>query len=122
MRRHHAALVITFVVASGQACFREAPHRAVLRTGAASVCHGPPLLVSARPSGDYTLNARVFDSAGLVSALHHVLSPRPEKVVMVKVDSSRTWSLRWIVGAIEANGGSAFAPDSDAKLLCARRL
>ena len=111
MRLSLVAVAVGLVVASGQACFREASNGSVLRTGVASVCHSPPLVVAARSDGEYSLNFRVLDSAGLVSTLRYVLAPRPEKIVMVNVDSSRKSSLPWIARAIEAYGGSAYAPD-----------
>lgn len=112
MRPARVAVALTLIVASAQACFREPTSWAGLRTGVASVCHTPPLLVSARRDGRYSLNARVLDSAGLVSTLRYILSPRPEKIVMVNVDSTRTSSVRWIAAAVEAGGGAAYLPDS----------
>lgn len=48
----------------------------------------------------------------LVPTLRYVLAPRPEKIVMVDVDSTRKSSARWIAAAIEATGGVAYLPDS----------
>ena len=112
MQPVRVAATLTLVVATAQACFHESTDGAGLRAGVASVCHGAPLLVSARRDGHYSLNARLLNSAGLVSTLGYILSPRPEKIVMVDVDSTRKSSARWIAAAIGANGGLAYLPDS----------
>ena len=112
MRPVRVAVTLTLVVTSAQACAHERTDAAGLRAGVASVCHAPPLLVSARRDGHYSLNSRLLDSAGLVSTLRYILSPRPEKIVMVDVDSTRKSSARWIAAIIEANGGVAYLPDS----------
>jgi len=112
MRPIHSVVALALTAVSVQGCLHEGAQGAVLHARVAAVCHFPPVLVSARSDGRYSVDARVLDSAALGSTLHYVLSPRPEKIVMVDVDSTRRSSIPWIVNAIEANGGSAYVPDS----------
>lgn len=112
MRRMSSAFVLSFVFAWMQGCAHNESATTLLRTGAAFVCHAPSLLLSSRPDGGFALNAGVLDSAQLVAALRNILPPRPEKLVMVSLDATRQSSARWIISAIESNGGSAYLPDS----------
>ncbi len=105
-----ALCVLATVVVQG--CSPAASPRVQLRTGAAEVCTTRPgLVLSARADGRYALDFSVYDSAQLVTALGNVVPPRPDRVVMVRVDTDRAKALRWIVPAIERNGGTAYQFD-----------
>jgi hypothetical protein len=112
MRRMGSTFVLSVVFVGIQGCASNESATTLLRTGTAFVCHAPSLLLSSRPDGGFAFGAGVFDSAQLVAALRTILPPRPEKLVMVSLDSTRQSSARWIVSAIESNGGSAYLPDS----------
>jgi hypothetical protein len=71
-------------------------------------------MLSSLSDGRFTLNRAVVDSAELVRLLPTILAPRPEKIVMVQVDSAR--HLDWVLPAIRRSGGFAYRPDSNCLL------
>jgi hypothetical protein len=98
----------------------------VLATGAAAVCDPQrPIVLDLPRDGGFILNSEPLDSLGLASWFRAGLPITPRgastsaagspRVVMVRAAEGREGQLRWIVPAIHASGGSAFAFDS----LCA---
>ncbi len=90
-------------------------HRAIaLHDGAAAACRTvPPIVLTSRGDGHFDVNRLPgFDSAQLVRTLHNVLPPRPDKMVMVRLDPRDSAALPWIVAAIERDGGTAYKPDT----------
>ncbi|HTE48172.1 MAG TPA: hypothetical protein VK636_23205 [Gemmatimonadaceae bacterium] len=113
MRRILASILFVPVLVFVHACSIDSARAATLRDGAAVVCHrDQSLLVSSLPDGRFRLNYQIGDSAQLVRTLHDVLSPHADKLVMVRLDTNRGGALRWIVSAIESNGGQAYKPDT----------
>jgi hypothetical protein len=106
-------LCIAAILAAAQACADARASVPALMDNVSWVCNREqPLLVAANPDGGWLFNAQPADSARLLHILQTVLSPRPEKVVMVQLDSARAGALSWIVPAIEGLGGDAYAADT----------
>ena len=96
-----------------EACSDRSTKTSYLKQGAAALCDRKlPLLVTSRPDGSYELNSGVMDSAQLVHSLHVLLPPLSSRLVMVRLDAARGTQLRWIVSAIEREGGEAYVPDT----------
>jgi biopolymer transport protein ExbD len=111
-KRMVIALILVLGLVPAQAC-KQATSTPVLKAGAATVCDSRhPLLIQVRPDGSFALNETVMDSARLAESLRTVLPPRPNRVVMVHLDTAHAVALRWIVPAIEASGGAAYRPDN----------
>lgn len=112
MLRPFAPVLIVIAAVLAQGCSTEHSQPAPLRDHAAAVCKGSPgLVVSVRADGRYGLNSGVLDSAQLVQALHDLVPPRPDKLVMVRADAGPEAALRWVVPAIAHAGGTAYEFD-----------
>ncbi|MBI2408886.1 MAG: hypothetical protein HYV19_11340 [Gemmatimonadetes bacterium] len=114
MARSHEWLRWTFVCALAPACARTAQPEAKLSDGAALECaRGQTMLLRELPDGRFALMQAVLDSAHLASTLHSLLPPRPgPRVIMVSLGPDRAQEVAWIVRAIEAEGWTAYKPDS----------
>ena len=100
--------------ASGKA---QAIAEPVLRQNVAAICKpavSHPVLLDLPARGGYKLNMVPFDSIGLRRWFDIQLAhwSREERIVMVRLDSTRRDELRWIVPAIEQAGGGAYQADS----------
>jgi hypothetical protein len=107
-------------------CTVERSRAASLKENAASVCKpGETLLITSEFTDRYSLAVATpanverpepiryaVDSVDLLIAIHNILPPRPDKVVMVRLEPRRLAALPWIVAAIERAGGAAYRPDS----------
>jgi hypothetical protein len=108
------------------ACSVEHSRAATLKENAASVCKpGETLLIDSEFSDRFSLSVATpanverpeplryaVDSVDLLIAIHNIVRPRPDKIVMVRLDPRRRAALPWIVDAIERAGGAAYRPDS----------
>jgi hypothetical protein len=63
--------------------------------------------------GDFRFNSERFDRLSVTKWLREKLPqwPEQERVLMVRVDSTRVAELGWLIPAIESGGGEAYAPD-----------
>jgi len=113
MGRFQALLLIALFAAT--ACSDTGDVRTpVLRVGVEAVCNpGSPLLLELPAEGGYRFNTEPFDSLSVAEWLRDKLPqwPEQERVIMVRMDSTRFAELGWLVPAIESSGGAAYAPD-----------
>jgi len=88
-----------------------------LRRDAATVCRpsiGGVLVLELPPEKGFRLNTEPFDSTRLVRWFDTQLARRvpDQRMVFIRLDSTRRDELRWLVPAIERAGGGAYEPDS----------
>lgn len=113
MTRHVGLAIVCLALFAGQACTEARANVPTLMHNVSWLCDREnPLLVASKPDGGWMFNAQPADSARLLDILRRVLPPRPEKIVMVQLDSARMGALNWIVPAIERLGGEAYAADT----------
>jgi hypothetical protein len=88
-----------------------------LRRNVAAICKPSvayPFFLDLRAGGRYELNRTPYDSTRLMRWFEVQLAHRiPEqRIVMVRLDSTRRADLLWLIPAIERAGAGAYEPDA----------
>jgi hypothetical protein len=123
MMRMHKIVSFATVAALSACGERTAPQKGqamaapVLRRNVAAICEPAvayPFLLDLPARGGFKLNMVPFDSIQLTRWFEVQLAKRipAQRVVMVRLDSTRRNELRWLIPAIERAGAGAYQPDS----------